>query len=243
MSETENLYETNRLLAEYLLFHFGKQEELLPWAFGPTTALNFPTRTASHFSEGKVTRSLDLGCSVGGSSFVLNQSSEEVIGIDFSQNFIDAANDLNQGKVINYEVLEEAGQMKSLETSVTEKGTGNLSFEQGDAMNLRPDIGQFDRVHAANLLCRLPNPNLLLERLPELIKPNGELLLATPCTWLEEFTKKEYFPESTTLEWLKQSLSNDFELIKQTDEPFLIREHARKYQWTVSMLTLWRRKA
>ena len=52
--------------------------------------------------------------------------------------------------------------------------------------------------------------------------PNvGELVLATPCTWLEEFTQKENWPQGRTLDWLKKELANDFELIEVADEPFL----------------------
>ena len=67
----------------------------------------------------------------------------------------------------------------------------NLSFEVGDACNLRDDLGAFDLVHAANLLCRLPNPQAFLARLNELVTPGGQLLLTTPFTWLEDFTPRE----------------------------------------------------
>jgi hypothetical protein len=43
------------------------------------------------------------------------------------------------------------------------------------------------------------------------------------------------------MDWLKKELAGDFELIEVADEPFLIRETARKFQWTVSMVTKWRR--
>jgi SAM-dependent methyltransferase len=106
---------------------------------------------------------------------------------------------------------------------------------------LPEDLGFFDRVHAANLLCRLPEPQLLLERLPALVKPGGELVLATPCTWLEEFTPPENWPPGGTFEWLNETLTPDFSLIRQAEEPFLIRETARKFQWTSSLVTVWRR--
>jgi len=242
MNTDTNPYESDKLLAEYLLFHFGQQEEVLPWAFGPQAALSFPVRTVAHFSEGKVASALDLGCAVGRSSFELSKSAEQVVGIDFSNSFVEAASKLNKGESITYEVAEEATLTRTLHANASDRGDGEVHFEQGDATNLRTDLGSFDRVHAANLLCRLPNPNLLLQRLPELVKPGGELVLATPCTWLEEYTAKEFFPKQSTLEWLQDSLSAHFDLANQADEPFLIREHARKYQWTVSMLTRWVRK-
>ena len=109
-------------------------------------------------------------------------------------------------------------------------------------MALPADLGVFDRVHAANLLCRLSRPQILLERLPGLVKSGGELVLATPCTWLDAYTPPENWPQAGTFEWLKSCLSGDFELVRQTDEAFLIRETARKFQWTSSLVTVWRRR-
>ena len=109
-------------------------------------------------------------------------------------------------------------------------------------MDLREDLGSFDRVLAANLLCRLRDPGRLLMRLPGLVKPGGELVLTTPCTWLEEFTPPGNWPPDGTFDWLKSELEGEFDLVAEQDEPFLIRETARKFQWTVAMLTRWRRR-
>ena len=108
-------------------------------------------------------------------------------------------------------------------------------------MNLRDGLGEFDRVLAANLLCRLREPTLLLARLPDLVREGGELILTTPCTWLEEFTPRNHWPQGETLEWLKTKLKGSFDLLEEHNEPFLIRETARKFQWTVALLTKWRR--
>ena len=40
------------------------------------------------------------------------------------------------------------------------RATAAAEFEVGDACDLSPAWGYFDIVHAANLLCRLPDPNL-----------------------------------------------------------------------------------
>jgi SAM-dependent methyltransferase len=138
--------------------------------------------------------------------------------------------------------LEEAALRTPLKVSLPNGFDGEkLCFLQGDAMNLPSDLGGFDRVHAANLLCRLTDPRRLLDRLPSLVNPGGELVLATPCTWLEEFTPSENWPTGSTLCWLEEALKADFTLVRQADEPFLIRETARKFQWTSSLVTVWRR--
>lgn len=237
-----NIYETEKLLAEYLLFHYAAPEEILPWEFGPREALDYAVRVVDHFSDGKVGRGLDIGCAVGRSTYEMSRNCSEVIGIDFSKAFVEAAEALKQGER-TIPRLEEGHLQSELTVSLPEGiEPRRSSFEQGDAMNLRDDIGSFDRVLAANLICRLPEPEKFLQRLPSLINAGGELVLATPCTWLAEFTPPERFPKGQTLEWLKASLEDDFEFLAETNEPFLIRETARKFQWTVALVTKWRRR-
>jgi len=239
-----NPYESERLLAEYLLFHYGSAEEILPGSApeGMRAALDFAVRTRRHFTPGPVARSLDLGCAVGRSAYELSRDSAETVGIDFSRSFIRAAAAIAAAP-LSYERLDEAHRRSGL-TARLPQGlpAGKASFETGDAMDLRSDLGVFDRVHAANLLCRLTAPRRLLERLPGLVRPGGELVIATPCTWLGEFTPPENWPEGSTLEWLDQELGSAFERLLVTDEPFLIRETARKFQWTASMVTVWKRR-
>jgi len=172
------VYETQKLVEEYLLFHYGSDEEILPWASGPNAALGFPVRTVAHFSEDQVTRALDIGCAVGRSTLEMSKNADSVIGIDFSQAFVDAAAQVSQGEEVSYHRHEEASQATQLiARKPADTPVGKVSFEAGDAMNLRADLG-----------------------------------------------------------------SLDFELTKTADEPFLIRETARKFQWTVSMVTTWRRR-
>lgn len=204
-------------------------------------ALDFPVRTARRFSPGRVERTLDLGCAVGRSTYELSLTSGKTIGIDYSKRFVEAAASLARAPV-RFRRLEEGNLHTELLAALNDGyPVESVTFEQGDAMNLRSDLGDFDRVHAANLLCRLSKPRKLLARFPTLVRPGGELVLATPCTWLGEFTPPENWPEASTLDWLKEHLSGHFELISVADEPFLIRETARKFQWTQSLVTLWRR--
>jgi putative 4-mercaptohistidine N1-methyltranferase len=240
------IYESEKILAEYLLFHFAAEEEILPpsrpWPAGMREALDFTSRTVAHFSPGTANRGLDLGCAVGRSTFEMAGNCASVLGIDFSHAFIKAAESLRRGEAISYHRREEASVATRLEARPPAGiDPAKLAFQQGDAMNLPADLGSFDRVHAANLICRLPEPRRLLDRLPELVTPGGELVLATPCTWLEEFTPAENWPSGATFDWLQSMLTRSFTLLRQADEPFLIRETARKFQWTTSLVTVWQR--
>jgi len=239
-----NVYETDQLLSEYLLMHYGTDAQLMPWSFGPSDAIGFPARTVSYFPEEKCDRALDLGAAVGRSSFELSKNADEVVGMDFSQSFIDAAEKIRTEGKHDYQILE-TGDRTSAATAIIPEGANPsaVRFFQGDAMNLPEDLGSFDRVHAANLICRLPEPLKLLNRLPNLVRSGGMLVLATPCTWLDEFTPPKNQPQTDTFSWLENQLGQHFELSSKHDEPFLIRETARKFQWTVSLVSVWTRKA
>lgn len=241
------VYEDPQILDEYLLFHFGRGNEILDpmvqYPEGMKQALDFAVRTPSHFSKKPVAKGLDLGCAVGRSTFEMARHCQEVVGVDFSHRFIAAANLLKHEGKLDYSRLDE-GLKKTHMTARLPEGidSSRVKFMQADAMHLPADLGSFDRVHAANLLCRLSDPVLLLNRFGDLVARGGELVLATPCTWLETYTPRENWPRSNTFDWLREYLSETFDLRSECDEPFLIRETARKFQWTRSMITVWKRR-
>ena len=87
----------------------------------------------------------------------------------------------------------------------------------------------------------------------ERLNDGGLLFLASPYTWLEEFTQKEHWlggykdaktgENVTTLEGLHDVLDSQFELIKTPFEvPFVIRETQRKFQHSLSEVTIWKKK-
>lgn len=247
-------YESDRALGEYLLFHYGKAEELLPWPEGPVAALNYPVRCVSECVEAALVpgnaRGLDLGCAVGRSTFELARSCTEVVGIDFSHRFIEVANQLQRDGVVEYRYVEEGQITKPATAEVPgDIDRARVRFEQGDAQGLRPGLGIFDVVLMANLVDRLADPERCLSALPDLVKPGGQLILSTPCTWLEEYTPLERWLGGfgqggrpvRTLDGLRDRLEPRFELLQVRDLPFLIREHARKYQWSVAQASCWRR--
>jgi putative 4-mercaptohistidine N1-methyltranferase len=245
-------YETERAISEYLLFHYGSPEQVLPWSFGPAHALNYAARCVSECLEtarlpGQA-RALDLGCAVGRSTFELARHCSEVIGIDYSHRFVEVARHLQQHGSIAYAFVEE-GRLTTTATAVVPAGIdlSRVAFEQGDALALRSDLGGFDVVLLANLVDRLRNPRQCLSALPSLVRPGGQLIVTTPCTWLEDYTAQSHwlggFQQDgrpvRTLETLQVVLAPHFNLVRTLDLPFLIREHARKFQWSVAQATVW----
>lgn len=236
-------YESQKLLNEYLLMHYGTSEERMPWSLGGIGDLDFVSRTVEFFSQKRVGLSLDLGCAVGRSSFLLSKTSDKVVGIDFSQSFIDAANQMKESGSIPYKIQEEAERaVDAVALLPKDVSPEKVSFAQGDALDLPAGFKGFDRVHASNLLCRLPEPMRFLDRLPQLVVSGGEVVFATPFSWLEQYTPKQHWPKGDSWQWLQAVMNEHFILKHETDEPFLIREHARKFQLGVSKLSVWQRK-
>lgn len=242
-------YESDVLRDWYLLFHYGSPEEILHGSAVeleglPKRCLDFPVTTVEAAGSNlSIGRALDLGCAVGRSAFEISRLADEVIGIDFSANFIDVAEVIRTGGRPVYRRYGEMHLAERLEARCPE-GTrpSRISFEVGDAMSLRKDLGTFDLVHAANLLCRLTAPERLLARLPELVNPGGRLVLATPATWMEAHTPPENQPTGLTLDYLRRHLEGKFELLTVSELPFLIREHQRKFQLSTSQTSVWAKR-
>ena len=251
----DNYYETDRAAAEYLLFHYGLTAQMLPPGLLPAAVLDFPVRCVTECVDAArlpaQPRALDLGCAVGRSTFELARRCPQVVGVDYSDRFVKVAGHLRKNGSFLFGCVEE-GELTSPRQAVVpaEIDRTRVSFEPGNAMDLRRDLGAFDLVLMANLLDRLANPRTCLEQMSGLLKRGGQLIITSPYTWLREFTARINWlggferdgRQIKTLDALKEMLSPHFELSLCKDLPFLIREHARKFQLGVSQASVWIRK-
>lgn len=239
-------YESDRGVAEYLLFHYGEDEIVMPWPEGSKDALQFPARTVVAGLAGYAgprTRALDLGCAVGRSAFELAQTFAQVTGVDLSRAFITAAERLRIEGRLRFPVVE-TGSVTREATAVRPEGIepARVAFQVGDALKLDAALGDFDVIHAANLLDRVPSPRALLAGVAGRVRPGGRLILTSPYTWLEEYTPRDEWlcaAGRPTRELIGDALGPRFRPVLRDDLPFVIREHARKFQWSVAELTAW----
>jgi len=243
----DNPYETPRLIAEYLLFHYGTasdHSEALPI---PREAVGFPACVVQTMCPGtrRYHRALDLGCAVGRSAFELTRYADDVLALDFSAGFIAAAQAMQATGRASLTIAGEGVQSIDIDVACPPGlDRSRARFEVADACHLRADIGSFDLLLAANLICRLPTPMDFLDRLPTLVSSGGHVVLATPFSWLAEFTPPTHWlgnGEQSSFSALCEILSPNFTLEAQEDIPFLIREHARKFQYGISLATRWLR--
>jgi putative 4-mercaptohistidine N1-methyltranferase len=252
---TENYYESDRALSEYLLFHYGVADQVLPAGFALAATMNFHNRCVSECLDPSRlpanARALDLGCSVGRATFELSRRCAEVVGVDFSARFIDVATHLHRNGSFLFGCIEEGELTRPCQAVVpADIDRSRVRFQRGDAMDPPDHLGQFDVLLMANLIDRLSGPRRCLTALPGLLNPGGQLIIASPCTWLTEYTPRENWLGGflrdgvplRTFDALREILSRDFQFSQSKDLPFLIREHARKFQLVVAQVGIWTRK-
>ena len=243
-----DIYESDELVSQYCEFQYGKEN------FGVENFAISTARVASSFARHK-TKALDLGCATGRATYELAHEFDEVEGIDFSARFVQVGSKLKDEGYIAFSVKDEGDISHKKKVTIEDLGYENLrdkvSFWQGDACNLKPNFKKYDLVMATNLIDRLYNPRLFLDTIDERLNADGILVITSPYTWQESSTKKEFWlggytdengSEIKTIDTLKKVLSDKFELLHKEDLEFVIKETARKYQHTISQVSVWKKK-
>jgi 5-histidylcysteine sulfoxide synthase/putative 4-mercaptohistidine N1-methyltranferase len=244
-------YETDGAVSQYCEAHYGRTF---------FDVANFPAACAAicleHMQGKAKNRALDLGCSVGRAAFELAREFRFVHGLDFSARFIRIAYQMQEKGLLRYELHEDGEIVSYHERRLTglnlRQTAGRVEFYQADALNLKPQFKEYDLILAANLLDRLSKPAKFLATIHERLNGGGLLVIASPYTWLEEFTRREDWiggfrkdgEPYTTLEGLRDHLQHHFILIAEPrDIEFVIRETGRKFQHSISQLTVWQKTA
>ena len=243
-----DIYETDDLVAQYCEFQYGDTH------FGVE---NFAIATAKLAAKYTIhtKKALDLGCATGRASYELAKTFDRVEGIDFSVRFVQVGAKLKDEGYVAFNVKEEGELSVSKKVSLAALGYEDLkekvSFWQGDACNLKPNFTSYDLVMATNLIDRLYNPRLFLDTIDTRLNEDGILMITSPYTWQESSTEKEFWlggykdadgKKMCTIERLKEILLPKFDLLHIQDLEFVIQETKRKYQHTISQVSIWRKK-
>lgn len=242
-------YETDTLAAQYCHAHYGEEYLGVP---------NFQKTCAAiclELMQGRqMNHALDIGCSVGRAAFELAKGGfSQVTGLDFSTRFFRLATRMQEEGFLRYAFPEE-GEIASfheitLQDLGLEQVRNRVTFSQADACNIPDKFNGYDLVLAANLIDRLYSPRRFLASIHTHMQPHGFLVLTSPYSWSEDFTKKEEWlgghRESGEPAWslagITSALSPRFTLVREPhDIPCVIRETRRKYQYIVSQMSIWR---
>eukprot|EP00283_Hemiselmis_rufescens_P006335 CAMPEP_0173421868 /NCGR_PEP_ID=MMETSP1357-20121228/2804_1 /TAXON_ID=77926 /ORGANISM="Hemiselmis rufescens, Strain PCC563" /LENGTH=756 /DNA_ID=CAMNT_0014384829 /DNA_START=6 /DNA_END=2272 /DNA_ORIENTATION=+ len=185
------------LIHSSMASHYGLTTDVLPWEFGPSGA-NFVTMIAD-LCTAKATalslplnRALDIGCSVGGSSFQLALSYNEVHGVDASSEKIEAASEIKREGQRSYLRRDDDNFATEIVASVdTMVDRTKVSFHAEDASHLSPQaFGQFDLILLANILEHTPHPSSILDKASRLSAPGGLVVVACSNFWTEAETPR-----------------------------------------------------
>ncbi|RLA72247.1 MAG: SAM-dependent methyltransferase [Epsilonproteobacteria bacterium] len=246
----EDVYESDALVAQYCEFQYGEEY------FGVRNFAQKCAEFAIEYTKGTEQKfALDLGCATGRATFELARAFDHVTGVDFSARFIQVGVQMKQQGKIRYQRMEE-GDLVSLQAHTLaelnlEDVQNNVTFWQGDACNLKSHFQGYDLVMATNLIDRLYEPILFLQDVHQRINEGGILILTSPYTWMEAYTAKAlwlggYTDESGrevhTFDTLQTILGEWFDLIDTVDIPFVIRETPRKFQHTISQMSVWKKR-
>ena len=242
-------YETDKLMSEYAEFHYGDEYFGVSNFSKALVDLAMPTLV-----DKPKRKALDLGCASGRATFELAKHFDQVTGVDFSARFITQGVQLANGETLRYALADEGELVSYKSRSLADLGLAEtkdkVEFSQGDACNLKSVFTDYDFILAANLIDRLYSPAKFLNAIHERLNIGGVLMLASPYTWLAEHTPREEWigafkkdgESFTTLDGLQAHLGKHFRLVKGPQEvPFVIRETKRKFQHTLSEVTIWER--
>lgn len=247
VSVAVDTYDMDDSIARYCEFHFGQTYFNVP---------NFPKALADlclrHAENKPKRRALDLGCSVGRSSFELARAFDHVTGLDFSVRQIQVGVELLTQGFVRYPRLEEGELVTYHEVTLAgldlDRLRGQVEFFQADACNLKELYTGYDLILAANLIDRLYDPLKFLTMIHERLTPGGLLVIASPYSWDETITEKTKWiggirkngEPYTTLTGLHEVLAPHFKRVGEAVKvPFVLRVTQNRFEHTLSEVTVW----
>jgi 2-polyprenyl-3-methyl-5-hydroxy-6-metoxy-1,4-benzoquinol methylase len=101
---------------------------------------------------------LDYGCGTGTTACEIANNVKEIYGIDISPKMIEIS-----------------------KRKASEKNIKNIIFAEGDIFDEKLKKESYDRILAFNMLHTILNPESAVQRINELLKPDGLFISITPC--------------------------------------------------------------
>jgi len=246
-----NHYETDVEICQQLHAQYGSAKSAMPVA-----VKNYSQQIVDqilHYAEKydvKTNKCLDLGCSVGRSSFILAKHFNHVDGVDFSARFIRHAVNLQQGSSVRYQLENEGDLVDYFEVSlmgVDLPCCENIHFSQGDACNLKSIFKCYDVILAQHVLEQSYDPKLFLQAAHQRLNKHGLLIIVSSYDFDEQQTVKTNWlggikvngENVTGFDGLSAQLTDHFKLIKQHQLTRPIKENRRNFSLSFPQLSVW----
>ncbi|MDN5090708.1 5-histidylcysteine sulfoxide synthase [Aliarcobacter butzleri] len=219
----KNFYESDESISSYCDLYYGKDN----------LYTNYVDLLRPYLKDLKNSKALDLGCCVGRTSFELAKIYDEVLGIDFSANYINIGVKLKLYDFVNYKIKKEDKTFEeraiSLKDFDLEKVKDKVSFMQGDACNLKEIYKDFDLIFYSSLIDKLYYPKKFLEDVSRRINKNGFFVFLSSHNWFNEHINEN-------------NLFLEFELLDKIEVSSFIKMKNKNYENKTLLMSIWRKK-
>ncbi|NQY88510.1 MAG: 5-histidylcysteine sulfoxide synthase [Colwellia sp.] len=196
---------------------------------------------------------LDLGCSVGRTSFMLAQHFNQVDAVDFSARYIRHGVRLQQGKSVRYTLENEGDIVDFYEfnlMAVDLPCRENILFSQGDVSNLKEVFTGYDVILAQHVLEQSYDPRLFLQHVHSRLNAKGLLIVVSSYDFDEQQTSKDNWlgglkingENVTGFEGLSLALIPHFNLLEQQQLTRPIKINRRNFTLSFPHLSVWQLK-
>lgn len=218
-----NFYESDESISSYCDLYYGKDK----------LYTNYVDLLRPYLKDLKNSKALDLGCCVGRTSFELAKIYDEVLGIDFSANYINIGVKLKLYDFVNYKIKKEDKTFEeraiSLKDFDLEKVKDKVSFMQGDACNLKEIYKDFDLIFYSSLIDKLYYPKKFLEDVSRRINKNGFFVFLSSHDWFNEHINEN-------------NLFLKFELLDKIEVSSFIKMKNKNYENKTLLMSIWKKK-
>lgn len=245
-----NSFETDVKVSQQLECHYGVSKSGIHNY--PKAIANIVIQAANANSL-TLDKCLDLGCSVGRTSFELARYFSHIDGVDFSARFIQHGVQLQNNKPVRY-ALPNQGDIAHYKEYTLDESLLNtkhhIEFSQGDATNLKAKFSHYDAILAQHILEQSYDPSLFLQNIHERLNQHGLLIITSDYQFDEKVTDKSKWiggikvngENVTGFDGLVERLSPHFTFIDESNVTREIKISDRQSLVSNTHVTIWKKK-
>ncbi len=180
-------------LSSYTWDHYGELDpEEVPREPGPGATARVLAKSLQAMGPKPTGPVLDLGCSVGGSTFVLAEATNElVLGVDLNFSMLRIAAEVLRTGIVRYDRRRVGLVYDRREFPVSFKNREAVDFWACDATSLPLEDSLLSLTVSLNLLDSIHSPVDHLRTVARTLAPGGKTLIASPYDWSTSATPLE----------------------------------------------------
>jgi len=246
-----NQYETDFSVCQQLESHYGSDYfSVTNYPKALANVVNNAVKKFTGSAKVDAIKCLDLGCSVGRTTFELSTLFKHIDGVDFSARYIQHAVQLQNNERVRYTLKNEGDIVQFKETSLDDVNVNTINtidFSQGDAANLKVKYNEYDVIIAQHVLEQSYDPALFLSSIHQRLNAKGLLIVTSDYSFNESITDKRKWiggikingENVTGFDGLQAHLSSHFTLLDEQDLPKVLVNNGRQHIMSTIHITVW----